>query len=225
MTKPVKLKDRYWMKTLKWYLYKRYLPAAQWHTKYAFDAALRSLGPGDIIIDCGANIGEITTEMAKTGATVHAFEPDPDTFERLLANTSAFKNVVCHNVAVGAESGHVSLYRSPKFDEDPVVYSQRSSLYSDKINISTDLAVTVEQIDLLEFVDKLERPVSLTKIDIEGAEVALLEAIISRGCVDLFGTLFAETHETKIVSLEERTAALRTLVANDHRHRIFLDWH
>ena len=36
--------------------------------------------PGDIIIDAGANVGDVTSKCARTGATVHAFEPNPVCF-------------------------------------------------------------------------------------------------------------------------------------------------
>ena len=42
-----------------------------------------ALGPGDVCIDLGANIGEVTVPLAETGATVHAFAPDHDTFAQL----------------------------------------------------------------------------------------------------------------------------------------------
>src|ERR1041385_8565336 len=43
-----------------------------------FEAWVARLGPGDIAIDLGAHVGTITERLARTGATVHAFEPDPD---------------------------------------------------------------------------------------------------------------------------------------------------
>src|SRR5690348_12928173 len=50
-----------------------------------FDAWVARLGPGDIAIDLGAHVGTITERLARTGATVHAFEPDPDAFAILSA--------------------------------------------------------------------------------------------------------------------------------------------
>src|SRR3546814_8424189 len=49
------------------------------------DAAKR-LRPGDIAIDCGANVGRFTRPIAEGGATVHAFEPNPDAFAELSRN-------------------------------------------------------------------------------------------------------------------------------------------
>ena len=44
---------------------------------------LSMLKPGDLVLDCGANVGAVTGPLAETGATVHAFEPDPFAFEKL----------------------------------------------------------------------------------------------------------------------------------------------
>ncbi|TMV53643.1 FkbM family methyltransferase, partial [Thioclava sp. BHET1] len=41
------------------------------------------LRPGDLAIDCGANMGVVTAVLAETGAEVVSFEPDPFAFEQL----------------------------------------------------------------------------------------------------------------------------------------------
>ena len=42
-----------------------------------FEELLLGLDESSVCIDFGANVGEITKLMAATGATTHAFEPDP----------------------------------------------------------------------------------------------------------------------------------------------------
>ena len=42
------------------------------------------LGRGDLAIDCGANVGHVTAALARTGAEVHAFEPNPQAFSALV---------------------------------------------------------------------------------------------------------------------------------------------
>lgn len=62
-------------------------------------------------VDCGAHVGAWTKAMAGDFARVVAVEPSPDTFEALLVNVQAFHltNVEPHQVALGAESGSVSM--------------------------------------------------------------------------------------------------------------------
>ena len=43
----------------------------------------------DVVFDCGANVGDVTAPLAATGATVHAFEPDPFAFGQLSRRTSS----------------------------------------------------------------------------------------------------------------------------------------
>src|SRR3954469_1736722 len=66
------------------------------------------LGVGAVAIDVGASIGTWTMVAAKTGATVHACEPDQenlDVLRRNLAANGVGANVVVHVVAAGRHSG------------------------------------------------------------------------------------------------------------------------
>ena len=94
----------------------------------AFHLATLDLKPGDIAVDCGANVGVYTRFMARSGATVHAFEPDPVAFEQLRENTASLPNVVTHQAAVGLHDGEARLYRPKEFDRDPIHRSVESTL-------------------------------------------------------------------------------------------------
>ena len=48
-----------------------------------------SIKPSDIVTDCGAHIGSITSKLARTRATVYAFEPNSFCY-RLLAKRFFF---------------------------------------------------------------------------------------------------------------------------------------
>jgi len=219
-----RLKDRYWFKTIKWHLYKKRFGRPTWVARYRFDRIVRSLTPADLVIDCGANLGEFTHMLALNGATVHAFEPDPYTFSRLRENTSHFSNIVCHNQAVGVGQASVKLYRKPDFDLSPDAASISSSVFADKINVAADNYVEVEQIDFVSFLKSLGRPVRLLKIDIEGAEVPLLEHMIQADALATVDVVFAETHESRIPSLAARTAGLRDIARSRFPAKLYLDW-
>lgn len=219
-----RFKDRYWVKVLKWHLYKRYVRVGRWHTQFAFERALRSLRPGDVAIDCGANLGVYSILMAETGAMVHAFEPDPNTFERLQANVQCYPNVMCHRSAVGDQRGDVEFYRAEDYESDPERFSLSSSVFADKINISMHHAIRVPQIDLIAFAEEIAGRIKLTKVDVEGAEVPLIEAMIERDKLGLFGEIFVETHETKIPALADRTRRLRDFSETADGRMLHLDW-
>lgn len=220
-----RLKDRYWMKTLKWYLYKRRTGHATWRTAYLFDRYARSLTPHDVVIDCGANVGLYSRRLAANGSTVYAFEPCPYAYSQLVRHTADLPHVHCRNQAVGASTGKVRLFRTANFHQQPDAASISSSLFSDKANIQSDQYVEVEQIDLVPFIKSLNRRIRILKIDIEGSEVPLLEHMLSTHTIDQVDVVFAETHEKRIPSLAQRTERLREVANRRFPGKLFLDWH
>lgn len=210
---------------LKYHLYNRWAGKPTWNAAYLFEMAVRQLRPGDTVIDAGANLGEISEVMAATGATVHAFEPDPYAFDHLQKRVGHLRNVHLYQKALSDKTGLVQLYRAKSFSEDPDLWSQSSSLFADKSNVTTDGAIDVEQISILEFVRSIDQPIRIMKIDVEGAEVPILEAILSSGLMDRIDRIFAETHEKKIPQLAERTRQIRNASKARWPGRINLDWH
>jgi FkbM family methyltransferase len=77
----------------------------------------RTLRPGDVFVDIGANIGYFSTlasRLVGPAGRVIAFEPDPETCQLLRGNlrrNRAANAVVCE-CALGSESGMGRLYRS-----------------------------------------------------------------------------------------------------------------
>lgn len=187
------------------------------------------LGPNDVVLDCGANVGAVTGLLAQTGAEVHAFEPDPYAFGKLQKAVADKNNVVLHNVAVGTSAGEVRLMRAANFDDNPRGASVKSTVLSGGRGISEDdAAVTVAQIDLLQtLTDLIDRhgEIAFLKMDIEGAELEILEAMHAR---DLFGAIrltVSETHERKFKDLRPRFRDLRRKVAETYSiTRVNLDW-
>jgi FkbM family methyltransferase len=198
---------------------------AQRAAKHQFAAVLAQLKPGDIAIDLGANVGEFTVQMARTGARVYAFEPDPHAFAILRENTAALPNVTLIHAAAGTEDGTIQLYRATGFARDRNRKSKSSSVFADKRNVSADNAVTVELCDFVAFLQGLDAPVRLIKIDIEGAEVPLLEAVLAAPVAARIGHVFVETHERGLPHLAARTQALKATTRTLDIPRVNWDWH
>jgi FkbM family methyltransferase len=172
------------------------------------------LQPGDIAIDCGANLGAITKILGANGATVHAFEPNPDAFRVLTEQTTHLPNVHRHPAAVLDRAGEMTLYLHVNYALNPERFSSRSSLIAEKRNVDEDHGVKVPVIDLVAFILGLDRPVKLLKVDIEGAEYDLLNALIDRGAMDRIEAVFVETHAHSIPSLVPVDKALRQKIAD-----------
>ncbi len=185
---------------------------------------LDHLGRGDLAIDCGANVGKITVQLARTGATVLAFEPNPHAFEQLKAATADFPNVTCLQKAVGAEAGMVKLYMHQNAAENPVYWSTGSSLLESKGNVNPNDFVDVECVDLCEFIRAQGRRVNLLKMDVEGVECAILKKMMETDLILEIDQLFCEMHDSKIESLREPSDEIRRMVRERKLDYVDLNW-
>ena len=185
----------------------------------AFFAALLELGPGDVALDCGANVGFHARHMARSGATVHAFEPDPLAFAELSRALGGAANVTLHGAAVGTAAGRATLSRSADFAADPLRRTVASTLMG-----GGGEGVEVEVIDLPAFLEALPAPPALLKLDVEGAEVELLETLEARGLLAPIRHVFCETHERQFPALRARTFALIRRLGPDGAGRVDFDW-
>ena len=189
-----------------------------------FDEALRR-SVGMTCIDLGANVGKYTKKMASVAKRVIAFEPDPWACAELRANVADLDNVKIENAAAGACEKTVLLYRHARFDIDPALYSEASSVIAEKRNLTDEDAVEVRQIDFIRYIEGLDEEVGVLKIDIEGAEVNLLESMLDRPDVlARIDNIFAETHESGIPAHKPRVNALYEKARSIERPYINLSW-
>ncbi len=176
-------------------------------------------------IDLGANVGAYTRKMAEAAGKVIAFEPDPWACAALRINVADFDNVRIENAAAGTSDDWVLLYRHARFDREPHRYSQSSSIVAGKNNVAGREGLKVRQIDFVRYLQDLDEDVGILKIDIEGAEVDLLEALFDRpGVLNRIGHIFVETHEKRIPAHKPHVEALRERAKRIERPRIDLDW-
>jgi FkbM family methyltransferase len=188
------------------------------------------LKPGDVVFDCGANVGKVTEVLAATGATVHAFEPDPHALTILRQKFADQPNVFLHGVAVGAVAGNVSFFRTPTLDNDPARAGEGNSIYGSHLAAlkPSSEKIEVPMIDFPAFLaDLLDKgaKVPFVKIDVEGAELEILPRLLADGLLDRIGLTAAETHEYQIADRAADFAALRqTIEARYPKHRVNLDW-
>src|SRR5262249_51802588 len=123
--------------------------------------------PGDTVIDVGAHVGIYTLLFsASVGPTgnVIAFEPSPDNVAYLrkhLALNNA-GNVTIVNAAVAAQSGRARF----AFGAD-----------SSTGHVSNEGTLEVVTIRLDDYITEARCRPSLIKIDVEGAEVEVLEGL------------------------------------------------
>lgn len=186
------------------------------------------LRPGDLAIDCGANQGVVTAVLAETGADVLAFEPDPWAFAVLQDRFGDHPRVTLHNAALGTSEGRVRLKRADNFADNPSGASVKSTILEGGRSIDEGTGVDVRLVDFPARVAEIARTrdeIAFVKMDIEGAELEILETLDERGLIAPIRCLVAETHERKFKDLRPRFRALRSAFAERYpATRINLDW-
>lgn len=151
--------------------------------------------PGQVVFDVGAHIGFFTLWFSKLvgpDGGVVAFEPCPANLSLLRANVSAnlprTLNVHIEPAAVGHEDGETRLHT-------PGGVSTMSRIEGLPLAGRTQLSniVTVASVTLDSFWQRSGRSPSLLKIDVEGAELAVLEGG-RRLLSECRPTIFLEAH-------------------------------
>ncbi|MFZ0393026.1 MAG: FkbM family methyltransferase [Terracidiphilus sp.] len=148
------------------------------------ELCINTLRPGDVMLDIGANYGEIAlAAAARVGPTgaVHAFEPNATAAAclRRSAEINGLRNVYVHEVALGAFDGMGELM-------GPVGNSGAGSLMpSDIVAVGAGLTDrqrvslgTVQVRAAGKYLQSLNLPsLAVVKVDVEGMEAVVIESI------------------------------------------------
>ena len=156
-----------------------------------------------LFVDLGANLGQGYAWFSKyykgDNVDFEMFEPNPNCLAE-LGKLSVVRSgkVRLHGVGVGASAGSFKFYGLD--DSEGGKYSQGGSIVeahnSDSYVPSNDSAIDVEVIDFSEYLSKKAESYEkiVVKMDIEGAEVELLEKMIAEGSIKLINILYVEFH-------------------------------
>lgn len=194
------------------------------HTPPALADLVAALPRGAVAVDCGANVGSVAAALARRCSLVVAFEPNPVAFAALEQRLGRAKNVRLVSAAVGAENGKQNLFLHVDHDTDPLRVSTGSSLYGAKGNVSSRRFVEVDVVDLDAYLREIDRPVDLLKLDVEGAEVEILERLLETGRLETIGRVVVEMHDGAIPELSERGARVRQRLSDERYGHVSLDW-
>ena len=149
------------------------------------------------ILDIGAYTGlfSLVAALVNPNAKIHAYEPNPVTFGFLKKNLSLnnFKNIKINNFGLSTKDGNLEFYN----------YGETFSPGMTSVNskfVKSNLKSSIFEIaDLLVVAKKLNRKIDLIKLDIERAELPLLEHA-RKIIYENRPTIFCEILENKMYS-------------------------
>lgn len=117
----------------------------------------------DIIVDAGAYDGDTILNIINQNISykyIYAFEPDVDNYNKLLKNTSHYKNINCYDLGIWNK-------------KEKLFFSSGATVGSAIVSDQQNANCTIDCISIDEFFDDKEKP-TLIKMDIEGAEYEAL---------------------------------------------------
>lgn len=130
-----------------------------WEEREDLEALARLLRPGDVFVDCGANLGLwslVAAPLVAPSGSVHAFEANPVTAGRLRKHAEQSPVIRVHHTALAATRGTV---RFEPGDQHNV----------SRVTDSGDLRIASSTLD-----DELSIAPAGIKIDVEGYELEVL---------------------------------------------------
>ena len=156
------------------------------------------------IIDCGSNIGMsiLYFKMLYPNSRIVAFEPLEETYFCLNENVknNHLNSIVTHNVALSNRKGTIDLY----YDKENTGCLRTSTKQERMPKQRRSVAVTLLSKHIDEDVDFL-------KIDIEGAELEVLEEVNSAGKLGYIKQMVIEYHHHVLRESDVFSKILRLL--------------
>ena len=134
------------------------------------------LSPGDLVVDVGANIGTFTVALAAHGARVASFEPAErarDALQHSVERNDLTERVRVLPVALHDQRSTVRFVTGD--DVGNRIVEAPTSDSSGVVWVDTDRLDTVVE----EHSDFFDRPISVLKIDAEGADEAVLRGALA----------------------------------------------
>jgi FkbM family methyltransferase len=134
---------------------------------------LRTVKPGDTVVDAGANVGYYTligSRLVGDKGKVYAFEPEPASFELLQKNVrlNGLTNVVLERKALSNHKGTLKLFIADTNKGDHRIYQPDGD---------SRPSFDVEAVRLDEYFKDHKRGIDFLKMDTQGAEGFILEGM------------------------------------------------
>ena len=182
----------------------------------------RQRGEQLVIVDGGVHKGVFSDVALACGALCHAFEPNAYlcAFLRNLYKNNA--DFILHEAAISTKNDKTIFY-----DMCGDIVNNGSSIVKISTGYKQSEGYEVQMIDFCEFVKSLVAQhgrINFVKIDIEGAEFEVLDALLEQNLHENIEYLMVETHERFFANPTAKLAALKNKIAAKNAKNVYLDW-
>ena len=175
--------------------------------RFAFDS------PSPLILDCGSNIGVSVAYFKTTfpGSRIIAFEPDELAFAILQENVKAnhWEGIELHHAALDSRDGEIDFFFDPSIPGSVIMSTLEHRVRGAEGRVTARR--TVRALRLSSFVTE---PVDLVKMDIEGAELCVMEDLAQTGKLLMIKQIVLEYHHH--LSAEENRLARLLALLEEH---------
>ncbi len=152
---------------------------------------LEHINKDSIILDIGANIGDVTNVMINEyNPHIYCYEPNISCYNYMTRRFKKYSKIKIFNVAVSNFTGKAFLYFHEKA-KNISEFNERSSLKKEKDGLDINKKIEVDCVNIKEILDQHNK-IDLIKIDIEGSEYEVMPEIIKNK--DKIKMVLCETH-------------------------------
>ncbi len=184
------------------------------------DYHFQSISESPVIIDCGSNIGVSVAFFKRLypKCRIIAFEPDALTFQVLKKNaeTNGWSDTTLYNCAVSSVDGTVDFYSDPSRPGSLVMSAFKERFPGPKRH--TAAKNRVKAVRLSRFI---ESQVDFLKIDIEGAELGVIEELARENKLTMVRELVVEYHHHLRPGANCLSTLFQVLERSDFGYQLF----
>jgi FkbM family methyltransferase len=142
------------------------------------------LGADSFVFDLGGYLGDFTAEIAgRYDCYVFLFEPSPQFFDQCVQRFKSNPKIKCFNYGLADEEG---TFRLSKEDNASSISKAGGGVTCEEIVVK-NISRVIANLDV--------REINLMKINIEGAEFAVLSDLISSGLISKIENIQVQFHE------------------------------
>jgi FkbM family methyltransferase len=166
------------LQRIKWYVFVHYGIPRSIKERISKQYIKKFLPVNPVIIDCGSHYGDDSIEWVKmVNAIVHAFEPSPKIYSRLLDNVKPYKNITCYPIALSNINGKAKFFVSEGQSDGSSSLLQPKEHLSDHPEVYFNEVIEVDTITLDDWAAQYNvSKIDMLWLDMQGFEMQMLMA-------------------------------------------------